>query len=200
MANNNAEELGLRLFELCSDEENEPSIATMQSLIDRGANVNIKDEHGITTVLYCAVSNSHLGAVKTLLAAGSIDKSTFWGYGMCFKIACDNVCEEGCIEIVKELLAAHKRLNPTLNLPGFDINEYDREGDTTLMRCCSYNFNLEVIELLLSIPSIDIHLKSRDWTENTALESGSSLGQDEVNEYEANEMRALFQGELLPSF
>jgi ankyrin repeat protein len=49
---NNAGELDLRLHALCLDYRISPSIAVMQSLIAKGANVNTKDQMGMTVLLW----------------------------------------------------------------------------------------------------------------------------------------------------
>jgi ankyrin repeat protein len=175
---NNAEELGLRLYALChtGNRGNPPShAAEIQSLIAKGANVNTRDQHG-DTVLHRAVMNGYLSAVLTLLATEGIDiraknnyKATVLMYA----------CRGHNVEIVKALLAALKET------PNFDINDKDIDGDTALIRACMWN-RVEVIKLLLSIPRINTHLKNNEGL--TALDFVK--GRDEI--------RALFQGKLLP--
>jgi hypothetical protein len=55
---NNAEELGLELYNICDDAmSNGPSIAAMQSLITKGAAVNMKDDEYGDTGLIHVVNN-----------------------------------------------------------------------------------------------------------------------------------------------
>jgi hypothetical protein len=93
----------------------------------------------------------------------------------------------GHIEVVKILLAAHS-LNPTNDF----INDTTNQQMTALMIAC-YKSRVELIKLLLSIPTINIHLKDRG--NKTALD----LVKGEANE---DEIKALLQCELtslLPS-
>jgi ankyrin repeat protein len=172
---NNVERLGKRLNYFCKDFQNVPSVATLQSLIVKGANVNAKGDDGNSTLHY-AVANGHLDAVVTLLTAEGIDicaKNIFGDTPLMY--ACN-------IDVVTALLAA---LVKTSN---FDINDKSNRGVTVLMRACA-NKRVEVVKLLLTIRNIDTHLKHSGGM--TALEHAKGR----VNE---DEMRALFQGELLP--
>jgi ankyrin repeat protein len=172
----NSEELGLRLWNICEDDENVPTAASVQSFITQGANVNTKK---YDTVLIAATRNRYLDAVKTLLAAEGIDINAMNGNGY---TALMMACMRNHTKIAKELLAAHKLTS------NFDINDKSVYGSTALMHSCG-NSNVELFQLLLSIPNIDIHLK--DAHGMTALD----CAEGQANE---DEIRALFQGELLP--
>jgi ankyrin repeat protein len=175
---NNAEELGLRLHALCYDRGNAPSAAEMQSLIAKGANVNTKDEYGMT-VLHYAVRLGYLNAVLMLLAADGIDicaKANHQGTALMF------ACGGGNVEIVKALLAALKKT------PNFDINDKNANGFTALMYACVHT-HVEIVKILLSIPRINTNMKNIGGT--TALD----YAQGRMNE---DEIMVLFQGELLP--
>jgi ankyrin repeat protein len=179
MANNDADVLGSRLWDICFDRENATSIAAMRSLIDKGANVNTKNEHG-RSVLMNAIFNGYLNAVEMLLVAEGIDiRTKDNGQGTVLMYACSG----GNIEIVKALLAALKKT------PNFDINDIFKGGSTALMFACVHG-NVEVTKLFFSIPRINTHLK--DSGGKTALD----FAKGKANE---DEIRALFQGEFLPS-
>jgi ankyrin repeat protein len=175
-----AEELGERLHDLCHDDKNAPSAAAMQSLIARGANVNWKDLEKKMTALHWATFRRHLNAVKMLLATGGID---ICAKNMIGNTAFELACIGGHVEIAMELLAAHKKAS------NFDINDTDDHGSTALMHACMFS-RARIVKLLLSIPNINTRLI--DSGGDTALD----LAEGEENE---DEIRALFQGELLPS-
>jgi ankyrin repeat protein len=132
------------------------------------------------SALIDAVNESNLSEVKSLLAAGGID--------ICAKDHCGNTalhcaCAYGNVEIAKELLAALKKTS------NFDINDKGYGGNTALIFACVYS-RVEVVKLLLTVPNINTHLKNSDG--KTALDRAKG----EANE---DEIKALFQGELLPS-
>jgi hypothetical protein len=133
------------------------------------------------TVLMKASQWGHLDAVSTLLAADDINIKSSVGW-----IALLEACRFGHIEVVKVLLAAHS-LNPTNDFINDTTAHYRK---TVLMYACMSG-HVEVVKLLLSIPTIIIHLKDRG--EKTALD----FAQGKANE---DEIMALLQGELLPSF
>jgi ankyrin repeat protein len=173
----NSEELGLRLWNICEDNENVPTAAAVQSFIAQGANVNTK-RHG-DTVLIAATRKRHLDAVKALLAAEGIDINAKSSGGYTALMV---ACLYNHIEIAKELLAAHKLTS------NFDINDKSINGSTALMYSCE-NSNVELTQLFLSVPGINIHLQNEYG--NTAL----FYAKGTVN---GDEIKALFQGELLP--
>jgi ankyrin repeat protein len=94
-------------------------------------------------------------------------------------------CHCGNIEIVKALLAA---LKETSNFDINDKNDKNANGYTALMWACIIS-NVEVIKLLLSVPRINTHLK--DNLGKTALDCVKGTSKED-------EIKALFQGELLP--
>ena len=165
---------------LCYDEDNAPTSAAVQALIDQGANVNSTNANG-ETALSRAAGYGHLNAVTTLLAAEGIlidhkDKLANTALMM--------ACYQRHTEVAKVLIAALKLL------PTFDINNNNSAGNTALTFACGYNRNIEVVELLLSIPNISIRVKNDD--RKTAFDRVK--GSDNKDEF-----RALFQGESLPS-
>ena len=87
---------------------------------DAGADVNMADEQGITT-LYRASSGGHVGAVRMLLAAPGIDvnKADIWGLTPLHLAAMN-----GHTEVVRMLLSS----------PGIDVNKADERGITSLYR------------------------------------------------------------------
>jgi ankyrin repeat protein len=176
---NDAEELGLRLWNIFGDRKNTPTAAAVQSLVDKGAKVNTKDGDNGFSVLMNAVFHRHLVAVKTLLTVEGID---IYAKDKFQKTALMHACYTGNIEIVQALLEASKKTS------NFDINDANRYETTFLMYPCMRS-NVETTKLLLSIPQINTHLKSNSG--QTALDYAEGT----ANEVE---IRALFQGELLP--
>jgi ankyrin repeat protein len=175
----NAEELGLRLLALCKERGNAPSIAEMQSLIAKGANVNTKGAYG-WSVLNKAVFFGYLNAVLLLLATEGIDicaKSNIKYTALMF------ACMNGNVEIVEALLAALKKT------PNFDINDTNHLGRTALMFACMHD-HVQIVKILLSIPRINTNLKSNLGETALDLAKGGTKG---------DEIKALFQGELLSS-
>jgi hypothetical protein len=178
-ASNNADLLGERLLALCKKWDSAPSPVVVQSFIAQGANVNTKDNSG-ETVLIVSSCFGHLDAVKTLLPAEGIDIYAKNKYG---STAFLYACRGGHIEIAKALLAAHKDTSI------IDINHVCVGGLTTLGHACVAN-NVEVVELVLSFPRINTHLKSKRGT--TALDKVKVTRN-------GDEIRALFRGELFSS-
>jgi ankyrin repeat protein len=172
---NNCDALGSRLWNLCDDKDNAPSIAEMQLLIAKGADVNMTING--QTVLMRATRNCYLDAVKMLLAIEGIYINARDSKGF--------IAFEGCVhfQIAKALLAA------LMLTSDFDINDTTKFEQTVLMLALDDDVNLEVIKLLLSIPHINIHLK--DDKGETALDYADFADN-------LDEIRALFNGELLP--
>jgi ankyrin repeat protein len=175
----NAEVLGLSLCNICDDRKNAPSAAEMQSLIANGANINYVDAVG-WSVLMNAVCWGYLNAVRSLLAVEGIDFRVKTGLGNTPLML---ACSKGYVEIVKALLAAHKKTS------NFDINDTNTHGTTALMRACESS-NVEVVRLLLPIPRININVKNNRGM--TALD----FVKGKANEVE---IRALFHREILRS-
>jgi ankyrin repeat protein len=119
-----AEENGRRLLALFKKKKT--SIDKIQSLIAKGANVNLKGDTGVT-LLHLAVKRGYFNVVLMLLAAEGID--------ICAKdnnreTALMTACMGTNIEIVEALLAALKKT------PNFDINDKNFRGVTALMYSC----------------------------------------------------------------
>jgi ankyrin repeat protein len=173
--------LGLVLSKLCNNRIG-PAAATMQPLIAAGANVNFEDGLGMT-ILSIAVYYGHLNAVKMLLTVEGID---ICARNMIGNTAFELACIGGHAEIAKELLAAaYKKTS------NFDINDKDSAGRTVLMLSCGKQRHVKIIKLLLSTSNINIHLKNKEGKTALELLATFPANQDEI--------RALFQGELLPS-
>jgi ankyrin repeat protein len=104
-------------------------------------------------------------------------------------------CEAGHIEIVKALLEVLKK---TLT---FDINEKNIGGETALMLACEEKAGareerkVEIVELPLSIPLVNTQLKDNGG--RTVFDYVNYVYYAEDEEI-AEEMKYLFQGELLP--
>jgi ankyrin repeat protein len=171
--------LNFRLYCLCGGERfaTAPSAAAVQSLINEGADVNTKN-YGFSALMN-ATMWGHLDAVTTLLAAEGIDINIKSSAGStAFMIA----CIKGRIELVKALLAAHQKTS------NFNINNTNNNGSTALMISCM-NSPVETAKLLLTIPQINTRVQNNYG--QTALEHAKGKEKED-------EIKALFQGELLP--
>lgn len=118
---------------------------SVRSLLDKGANVNIKDVHG-NTALNWASAKGHIDIVKVLLAKGAeIDaKDAVIGFTPLI-----SATKYGHTEIVKVLLDKEA-----------DVNAKDKNGDTTLMYAAKSGYT-EIIELLL-FRGADVNTKNKD--------------------------------------
>jgi ankyrin repeat protein len=182
MASNDDAEVppGLSLWKLCNELRSAPSNAVLRSLIVKGADVNTKGANG-TSVLHWAAYWGYLNAVETLLATEGINIDVKDNSHVTALMA---ACSHGHVEIVKALLEALKKT------PRFDINDKTISGMTALIWSCMHS-HVEITKLLLTTPRISTHLKS-----NLGL---TALDHVEGGKNE-DEIEALFQGKLLPSF
>jgi ankyrin repeat protein len=181
-ANAAANDYDLRLYNLCDDYQNAPSVASVQMLINQRVDVNERDPDVFLlgqTALIASADWGHLDAVKTLLSAKDID---IYAQDRNGNTAFYTACFRGRLEVAKELLEAHKLTS------NFDINDKNKNGLTVLMRACD-STSVEVIKFLLTISGIKLHLK--DSGGRTTLERTKGR----ANEVE---VRSLFQGELFP--
>lgn len=106
-------------------------IATVQLLLDRGADVNVKDKKGITVLMWAAL-HCRTDIVKSLLAKGSnVNAKDKKG-----RTALMAAAHFGDTEIVK-LLLDH----------GADVNVKDKKGETALKRAKKAG-KTKIIELL----------------------------------------------------
>jgi ankyrin repeat protein len=178
MASNDAS--SRRLLALCTSNTRRtllPLADTAHLLIDQGANVNQTNKHG-TSLLSVAAMNGDINTVKTLLAAEGINirAKTHLQY-TAFMYAC---------------MGAHIEVARTL-LQYFDINDTNIAKQTTLLFCCMYNKNVQIVKFLLSIPRANIYLKcTRGITAFDIVKEGTA-DEDE-------ELRALFQGKAGSKF
>jgi ankyrin repeat protein len=148
----------------------------MHSLIAKGANINFKDTNGFS-LLSMSVLAGHVNAVKILLATEGINIDSSASVGVkAFALSCST----GHLEIAKLLYEAHKKTST------FDVNDMSY-GMTALSHACKHS-DVEIVKFLLSIPKINTRLKNDEG--ELALDSAKG-------EADENEIRALFQGELL---
>lgn len=132
------------------------NIDVVKLLIALGANVKGN------TVLMAAVSSGLAGAIKEWKALGNKFSDPEFGkfYNMLK------------LEIIKELIKA-----------GADVNAADRNGKTVLMEAAAYS-NKELVELLLSMPTINAH--ARDYSGRSALDHaripGVTTGNKEIKQ------------------
>lgn len=107
--------------------------ATVQSLLDKGANVNAKNKGFLNqTVLIVAVEKGHISIVKTLLDKDAdVNTKDFWG-----NTALIEAAVKGHTDIVKLLLAK-----------GADINAKNLNGKSALMEAIAKG-HTEIVELL----------------------------------------------------
>ena len=116
-------------------------IATINSLLESGTDVNAQDEYG-QTALIIATDNDDIEIVKILLEGTNTDVNAKDKYEQtALMIATDN----GDIEIVKMLLEN----------PNIDVNAKDENGQTALM-IAAQSGNTEIFKLLHTEPNIDL--------------------------------------------
>merc|ERR1712037_991273 len=125
-----------------SEEEN---LECVKDALQRGDDVNTKDEYGKTELIY-AVIYQHNSVVALLLNTPNIDVNLKSGRdeGLC---ALHWAVNESNNEAVKLLL----------NVPNIDVNLVNFDGKSAVHHAVCEN-NTEVLKLLLNVPNIDVNI------------------------------------------
>ena len=134
----------------------------VKTLINRGANINITDNDGLTPLM-SATLLGHLTTVQALLSAPGIDINAKSLIG---KTALQTAADYGKYEFVKALINK-----------GANINITDNAGVTPLISAAGWG-HLTTVQALLSVPGIDMNAKSLMGA--TALHMAARFGKDEV--------------------
>ena len=115
--------------------------------LDAGINPNVKDNKGMTALMYAA-NNNHIEIVKTLLNKGvEVNAKAYDG-----RTALILVAQTGHTELVQALLDK-----------GAEINAKDKNGNNALM-CAVDNSHTDTVHALL-VKGADVNAKSKgDWT------------------------------------
>merc|ERR1712037_853084 len=129
-----------------SEEEN---LECVKDDLQRGDDVNTKDEYGKTVLIY-AVIYQHNSVVALLLNTPNIDVNLKSGRdeGLC---ALHWAVNESNNEAVKLLL----------NVPNIDVNIVNNSGESALHKAVHRHRN-EALKLLLDVPTIDVNLVKFD--------------------------------------
>ena len=134
--------------------------AEVKSLIEKGADVNSKDEL-LNTALICAIQNNKSECVITLIDSGAdVNEENISGYPPVVLATC-----KGNVEMVKALLGK-----------GADINARDPYDWTALMNAVYLN-DLQMVKFLLS-NGCDVNAKN--YLGRSALFMAESLGRSEI--------------------
>ncbi|KAI2492674.1 serine/threonine kinase [Fragilaria crotonensis] len=135
----------------------------VRDLLQRGANVNAKDEDGWTALIW-ASTGGRLELVRVLLNHDGVDVNAKdrWGDTALYRASW-----YGFVEVVRALL----------NHNGVDVNIKDNVGDTALIKA-SESFHSEVVRVILNHDGVDVNIQNNDG--NTALILASKKGHLEV--------------------
>jgi ankyrin repeat protein len=131
-------------------------INEINKLLQRGANVNFKDENEYSVLIHAAINNSNIkqesikyaNIVRILLANGAdINDKDEQDYTALRFAAADNN-----IETVKALLET--------NNPPADPNIQDNMEEKTALHAASEEGHVEIVKLLVTINNIDLSIKA----------------------------------------
>jgi len=141
----------------------EGNLQNVQILLDKGANVNSKDNYGYPA-LYFAAQNGHTEIVKIMLKKGAeVNTKTIDGVTALW-IAASN----GHIEVVKSLLEKNAEVN--------NVKRSKIDNATALMQA-ALSGHTEIVKLLLE-KGADVNAKTNDGV--TALIMASQKGHIEI--------------------
>merc|ERR1711953_1447905 len=138
----------MSLIQSCKDGDLEGVKAALQ----RGDDVNTKDECGITGFMW-AVERNHNSVVALLLKTPNIDVNVKSESGFC-ALHCAVFCQK------------NDGLKLLLNDPNIDVNTVDNDGWSSLYMTFLHgehfagkcrNKNIETLKLLLKVPTIDVN-------------------------------------------
>merc|ERR1711971_672766 len=129
-----------------SEEEN---LECVKAALQRGDDVNTKDEYG-NTELISAVLFNHNSVVALLLNTPNIDVNIVDRHG-----------ESALHWAVNEYNEYNETLKLLLNVPNLDVNIVNTSGESALHEAVHRHRN-EALELLLDVPTIDVNLVNFD--------------------------------------
>jgi len=133
----NTNKLEVILYKIFLSVSGDLDCLEIKKLILSGADVNIQDRYGDTTLIIAA-KNGYADLVKLLIAAGANIN------------VINNSCNTALIYAVKE---GHKEIAKLLITAGADINIQDKNGYTALMLAAIYRYQ-DIIKLLLRFRQI----------------------------------------------
>lgn len=128
--------------------------ASIEALVEKGANVSATDPNGDMPLTYAAGSYALSAMLPTLLSAPNIDVNARDSYGNTVLIVLVGTSSQEAN--VTQLLATS----------GIDVNLANNDGKTALMRAAESG-SVEVVTLLLSVSGLDVD--ATDNYGNTAL-------------------------------
>merc|ERR1711971_1423292 len=129
-----------------SEEEN---LECVKAALQRGDDVNTKDEYG-NTELISAVLFNHNSVVALLLNTPNIDVNIVDRHG-----------ESALHWAVNEYNEYNETLKLLLNVPNLDVNIVNNSGESALHEAVHRHRN-EALKLLLDVPTIDVNLVNFD--------------------------------------
>ena len=162
--NEKANELGVKLCEICGRKYADTNISEIKELIDMGADVNAKSGNGQVTALIKASVNGYKEIVEVLIQNGAdVNAKDIDNRTALMRASYNNYNE------IVELLLQN----------GADVNVKDIDSRTTALMEASLRGNKEVMEVLIQ-NGADVNAKcSNDWT---ALMFASYNGYEECAE------------------
>ena len=156
-----AEKLGLELVEECGC--NEVNLEKVKELVEKGADVNLKDKEGYTALMNASCDSNK--EIAEFLVAHGAEINVKGNDGMTALI----FASRGGYKDIVELLVNN----------GADVNIKEKQGMTALM-LASLNGHREIVEFLV-LRGADVNAK--DEFEQTALMSASFGGHKEIIEF-----------------
>ena len=136
-----ASDTTMSLVELCKEGDLEGVKAALQS----GADVNSKDEKGITGLMWAVVTKNN-EVLKMLLSVPNLNVNSV-AYGGLSALHAAVGRETNDIEALKLLL----------NVPNINVNIVDSEGESVVHWAVKYE-HIEELKLLLDVPNIDLNI------------------------------------------
>ena len=151
---NNLDEEGFTLLHWNAKEGNAEIV---QKLIDKGANIEIKDKENGSTPLLWACQNGHTNVVKILLQ----NRANLFAFSKSGNTGLHFAVESGNIELVEMLVKK-----------GLDIDAKDEYGFTPLLFACQ-NGHIDVAKILLQYGA---NIRAASYNGATALHYATESG------------------------
>jgi len=138
----------MSLVELCKAGDLEGVKAALQS----GADVNSKDEKGMTGLIWAVVSKNN-EVLKILLNVPNLDVNSV-AYGIYGNMAYGLSALHAAVGRETNDIEALKLL---LNVPNINVNIVDSEGESVVHWAVKYE-HIEELKFLLDVPNIDLNI------------------------------------------